>query len=504
LKRKVEYYFEENKPYAGLGRTTLRGGAVFVVARGVNIVTQLASTILLARLLTPSDFGLVTMVLALVGFYPVLIDLGTTDASTQKTHITPVEISTLFWINVAIGGMLALLLAGGSGFIASFFGEPALTGIALASSLTFVIVAASNQHFALMRRAMEFQNIAFIDIAANVLGSAIAVAMAFADWGYWALVAKPVVTSGLAAIGVWMVCPWVPGRPKFSPEVKSLVGFGVGVTGFAMTDYLTKSVDRVAVGYFYGAGPLGYFQNAFLLYNNLLVILTESLHNVAVSGLSKLKDDVEELKRSWAAALSLVSFVSTPIYAVLAVTGQDFVVLLLGAKWAPAGPLLCIFALRGIPHSVERTLGWLHVPAGRADRWMRWGFFSAACQLGALAAGLPFGLIGVVTSQTIVMFALCVPALVYAGQPFGIKVKDVLAAVGPQMASGLGAVAFGLVMQQMFLMEFSQLTRFVFSAAICLAVYLAIVVGIFRVTRPLQLALSLLRDFVPAGLRRGS
>ena len=444
------------------------------------------------------------MVLALVGFAPMLIDLGTTDASTQKTRITPVEISTLFWINVAIGGTLALLLAGGSGFIASFFGEPALTGIALVSSLTFIIVAASNQHYALMRRAMEFQNIALIDIAANVLGSIIAIAMAFADWGYWALVAKPIVTSGLAAVGVWMVCPWVPGRPRFTPEVKELGWLRSG-RHWVHHDGLSHEVgDRVAVGYFYGAGPLGYFQNAFLLYNNLLVILTESLHNIAVSGLSKLKDNVDELKRSWAAALSLVSFVSTPIFAVLAVTGQDFVVLLLGPKWAPAGPLLCIFAVRGIAHSVERTLGWLHVPAGRSDRWMRWGFFSAACQLGALAAGLPFGLIGVVTSQTIVMFALCVPALVYAGQPFGIGVKDVLSAVGPQMVAGLGAVAIGLVVQQMFLSDFSQLTRFFVSATICLATYLAIVVGIFRVTRPLELAFSLLRDFVPVRLRGGS
>ena len=106
MKRNVDQYFEENKPYAGLGRTSLRGGVAFVVARGVNIIVQLASTILLARLLSPHDFGLVTMVLALVGFAPMLIDLGTTDASTQKTRITPVEISTLFWLNIAIGGAL--------------------------------------------------------------------------------------------------------------------------------------------------------------------------------------------------------------------------------------------------------------------------------------------------------------------------------------------------------------------------------------------------------------
>ena len=149
----------------------------------------------------------------------------------------------------------------------------------------------------------------------------------------------------------------MPGRPQLTPAVKELVGFGMGVTGFTMTDYVAKSADRLAIGYFYGAGPLGYFQNAFNIYNNLLSILTEPLHNIAVSSLSKLRSNVEELKRSWTTALSSLSFFSAAVFSVLAVTAQDFVVILLGQKWAPAGPLLCIFAVRGIAHSVERTLG---------------------------------------------------------------------------------------------------------------------------------------------------
>src|SRR5262249_7258588 len=160
---------------------------IFVAARGVNIFVQVASTVLLARLLSPHDFGLVAMVLALVGFAPVLIDLGTSDACSQKALITPVEISTLFWLNVVIGGVLTMLLAGGSGLIALLFGEPALTGIALISSITFIVVAASTQHYALMRRAMKFRNIAVIDISSNVIGSIVSIAMAFTEWGYWAL-----------------------------------------------------------------------------------------------------------------------------------------------------------------------------------------------------------------------------------------------------------------------------------------------------------------------------
>lgn len=496
MQRNVDRYFTENKPYSGLGRASLHSGVTLVAARLLNVVVQIGSTVLIARQLDPRDFGLVAIVQALVGFAPFLIDLGTTDASTQKASVTRSEISSLFWLNVSLGGGFTLLFAAGSWLIASIFGDPALAGIALASSVTFILTGLTIQHYALMRRAMEFRRIATIDIAANVISSIIAVAMALTGWGHWALVAKPLLTLGLTTLGAWLSCGWVPGRPSVTPEVKGMVRFGLGVTGFAVTDHLTRSADRLALGYVYGSGPLGYFQNAFLLYGNLIAILAESLHNVAVSALSKLKDDAEALKQSWAAALSAYSFVACPAFAILAVTGTDIIVLLLGEKWAPAGPLLCIFALRGIPQSVERSLGWLHVVAGRSDRWMRWGFVSAGVQLVALAAGLPFGPIGVATSYTVAMFVLFVPALAYAGRPLGIGAKDVLAAAGRQTAAAFLTAVIGHVIEETILVDYSPLARFLISVPICTTTYLALAVGLFRVRGPVKLAASLLRDIV--------
>jgi polysaccharide transporter, PST family len=497
LKSSVDSYFEENKPYSGLGRASLRSGMIFVTARGLNIFVQLASTVLLARLLSPHDFGVVAVIVALFGFAPMLIDLGTTEASVQRKHITQADISTIFWINTAIGTALTIVVAGASGLIARVFDEPSLTEISLALCVTYVMTAVSTQHYALMRRAMQFRRIAVIDISANLVGSFVSIAMAWADWGFWSLVAKPIVTSGLSAAGVWLSCPWVPGRPKFTPAVKEMLGFGMGVTGFTMTDYLSRSADRVAIGFLFGANPLGYFQNAFNIYSNVLSILTDPLHNIAVSSLSKLSNNVEELKRAWRRALSSLSFFSAAIFSVLAVNAQDFVVILLGQKWAPAGPLLCIFAVRGIAHSIERTLGWIHVAAGRTDRWMRWGIVSVACQLSALLAGLPFGLIGVATSYALVMFGLFVPALVYAGRPAGIGSKDVLQAVGGQTIAGLATVAVGLLVQQAFLADLSHLLRFVISVPICVTVYFTLAVGVFRVTDALHLAFSVLRELAP-------
>jgi PST family polysaccharide transporter len=159
-----------------------------------------------------------------------------------------------------------------------------------------------------------------------------------------------------------------------------------------------------------------------------------------------------------------------------------------------------VFAIRGIANCVERTMGWLHVVAGRSDRWMRWGVFSAICQLVALMAGLPFGAMGVAIAYTAAMFLLFVPALAYSGYPVGIGVRDVLSATGPQMGSAIIAVVVGFALQQLFLLELSELARFIVSIPICLATYLAIVLGVFRVTEPLKLASALLRDFGP--LRR--
>ena len=490
----VERFFGENKAHPGLGRKSIHSGIALVIARSVNILVQVGSTILLARLLSAEDYGLVAMVFALVSFAPMLIDLGTTDAFVQKTHVTRVDVSTLFFINVAIGAGLALLFVGLSPLIAAFYGEPTLVGIALAASLMFVFTALSTQHFALLRRAMDFQRLALIETASNVISSIIAIAMAFTGWGYWALVAKPILQSGLAAFGVWLSCPWLPQRPRMTPAVREMLRFGLGVTGFTMTDSVARSTDRVALGYFYGAGSLGYFQNALLLYENLLSLLTTPLHNVAVSSLSKLKNEVEALKRAWSAALSSLTFLACLGFASLAVIGDDFVVLLLGEKWEPAGPLLCIFAIRGIAHVVERTLGWLHVAAGRSDRWMRWGFFSAVFQLAALLIGVPFGLIGVATAHAIATFCLFLPALVYAGQPFGIGTRDVLRVVGPQMVAALVTAAIGHTAQVMLLADYSHLLRLTISVAICIGVYLSVAVGLFRVTGPIQLGLSVLRD----------
>ena len=180
-------YFSENKAQAGHGWLSARTGARCAVIRAVNALFQLALFLILARQLTPEDYGLVAMVLAFTGFAPLIVDLGTRDAVIQKPRITESELAALFWITVAVGLFFTLLMAASSPLVAWFYHEPRLLTVTLASSLTFLATALTCQHDGLLRRAMRFQTVALIDVSSSVLSGIIAIAMAYRGWHYWAL-----------------------------------------------------------------------------------------------------------------------------------------------------------------------------------------------------------------------------------------------------------------------------------------------------------------------------
>ena len=483
-------FFEDSKARQDHGRKSLRGGLVSVFARAVNALVQVGSVVFLARLLTPEDYGIVTMVTSITGFAPILVDLGTRDAVAQRDKITPGEVSALFWISIAVGSSFALLVALSGPLISKFYGEPRLTMIALVSSLTVIASALTCQHQGLLRRAMMFRKVAMVEVGANVLGAGTAITMAFSGLGYWALVVRPLVTGLFTAVGVWCYCRWLPPRPTLTAGVKEMLRFGVNLTGFSIADFVGRCADSVAIGRVAGPQRLGYYRKALLVYENLLD-LTISLHGVAAVSLSKLRDNVGELRRLWAKGLSTLSFYAMPAFGGVAVTSQDLIHLVLGERWHNAGVLLSVLALRGIPHVVERTLGWLHVAAGRSDRWMRWGLLEAGLQLIALFCGLPFGAMGVATAYVITMFVIFVPSIAFAGQPLGIGARDVLRVIWPPLIGTLVAVGVGFLLQFTVLAEMQRLPRLIVVGLAFVVVYAALVPGIFKLRTPLTVVLAL-------------
>jgi polysaccharide transporter, PST family len=492
-------YFDDSARGDDLHRRSLRGGAMAMISQGGNVVTQVISTIVLARILLPEDFGLVAMVAAITGYIAMFVDLGTRDAVAQHTQLSEGEASALFWITAATGSFFTLLTVSCAPLIAEFYALPKLKAIAVVMSIPFMLSGLYYQQYALMRRALMFRKLAIIDISGNVIGTGLAILLAHFGYGYWALVWKPAMTAFATACAVWATCGWWPKRPAFTAGVRVMIRFGLNVTGFSIADAISRSVDRVAVGHRFGPRELGFYQNALNVYDNLIGVTAAPLHNVASATLSKLRDDRDALKRAWSTALSSLAFFAAPAFAVLAVVGQDLVVLLLGEKWRTAGVILSVIALRGPAQVVASTHSWLHVAAGRPDRWRHWGVFNCGLTIIALFCGLKYGAIGVAVSYAVLIYVITVPALLYAGHPLGIRTRDVLQAIGPQLVCALATAGLGFALQKTLLASVAAPVRLVLLCFICSSFYLAVMVFGFRITKPLAVAASLLRRREPVG-----
>jgi O-antigen/teichoic acid export membrane protein len=496
MAQSVAAYFEDHSASKDLGRRALRGGFVSLAMQYGNGALQILAAVILARLLAPEDFGLVAIVTVLTSFAPLLIDFGLGDATVQRSKITQRQVNSLFWLSSGIGLAVAVIVAVCSPLIAWIYGEPRLEPIALCTAITFVLGGMSNQHLALLRRSMQFGRVANIQVLSTLAGIAIAIVVAICGFGYWALVLRPVVSTLCVAVGAWFVCPWRPGFPAFDAEVKPMVRFGLHVMGFSVIATMAKSVDRIALGLRYPPDQVGYYQNATALYENSILSALIQLHIVASAALSKLQSDAGALRQKYEAALSALAFFFMPAAAILSVVAEDLTVILLGEKWRLAGSLLSILALRGIFQVVEGSQGWLHLSIGRADRWRNWGLITAAVQVVAVLGGLPFGAEGVAIAMVIASMLIAVPSITYAGRPIGIGAALVIRAVGPQLIGAISVAAAGWWLQTMALTEYSSFVRILLSGSFCMCLYLAIVVGLFRLVEPIKVARSTVHDLL--------
>jgi PST family polysaccharide transporter len=269
-----------------------------------------------------------------------------------------------------------------------------------------------------------------------------------------------------------------------------MVRFGLHVVGFSVTYALARAVDRIGLGLFYRPDVVGYYQNATTLYEYSILEALRQLHTVGSASLSKLQSDPAALRKRYEAALSAVTFFVMPMSAILSVTAEDITVLLLGEKWRVAGSLLSIIALRGIFQVIAASQGWLHLSIGRADRWQNWGIVSLCVQVAALLGGLPFGATGVAAASVIASLLIAVPSIMYAGRPIGVGATLLMRAVGPQLIGAISTVALGWYLQMTVLTGYSSFARILLSSALCGCFYLVVVVGVFRLTEPLKIALT--------------
>lgn len=377
---------------------SVRGGASLVASElGCNVF-RLIGTVVLARLLTPEHFGLISMVTAITAFAEMFKDLGLGTATIQQKEITHEQISTLFWINTGVGAGIMAALAMAAPLISWFYGDSRLLWVSLAISSTFLFGGLTVQHQALLRREMRFTKLAFIQVLATGSSTLVGIALAWNGWEYWALVWKEVSRAVIQACATWLYSHWLPGLPVRGAGVRSMFTTGSHVTGFNILAFASRSLDQVLLGKFWGAGSVGLYKQAAQLLMLPVSVFSYPIAYVMTPALSALQSEPERYRAYYRRVLSFMAFGYMPLIAYLAVYSESIIAIMLGDKWMDSSLVLQILALGAILDPISGTCGTVMITSGRTREYLRVGAAQAVFLSISAFIGVSWGLLGVAVS----------------------------------------------------------------------------------------------------------
>ncbi len=418
-------------------KSTVRSGAYALMGEAVDFVLRLGSLVILARLLLPEHFGLISMVTAITAVGERFKDLGLMSATIQSPTLNHKQSSTLFWVNAAIGAAIMLVISALAYPIARFYRDSRLAYITLAIASTFLWSGAANQHHALLRRSMRYRAIAVIQLTASAGSIAVAIVMAVQGSGYWALVAREVTRSAFLSIGAWLCFPWIPGVPSKGTGVRHMLRFGVDITAVNVLHLLTQSLDQILIGKVFGAHPLGLYRQGYQLALAPLNQISYPIRVVAESALSRLQDDAPRYRNYYRNILKATSLATVPVGLFMAVYAEEIVAVALGRDWLAAAPVFRILGLASCLRPAAETAGAVMVSRGLSRRFFRLGLLSATAFTILVLAGLPFGLEGVASAHLLALWLLLVPKLYWSFQATPVRVRDFFASVAKPAAASL-------------------------------------------------------------------
>ena len=496
------------KSGATFRRLAVRGAGMTVFSGGFGLAIQVVATVVLARLLTPRDFGLVAMVTTFSLLLSNFGINGITEAIVQQETIDHTHASNLFWINLLGGLLLTGGFAAAGTLLAKFYGEALVAPIAVGVSLSIVLNSISVLHLALLKRAMLFSAVAKNDIAARAVSVIVSIFFGWAGWGYWALVMGVCALPLSTAIGAWILCRWMPGSPRSAPGTGEMLKYAMYTYGRFSVNYFARNADNVLVGWRFGAPSLGFYKKAYDLFSLSAAQLVASTSVVAVSALSRVRQDTAQYRRYLLGAMAVMAFLGMGIAGDLTLTGKDVIRVLLGPNWGATGEIFTFFAPGIGMMLVYGTHGWIHLSIGRADRWFRWGIVEWTVTILLFLIALPWGPKGIAVAWCVSFWALTIPAMRYAGKPIGLGVAPVIEVVWRYVAASLlaGLACYAIFSKIAFLSNapgaLGAGERILFTSIAFMCLYLGMIVVLYRGLSPLVRIVGLLREMVPVARQK--
>lgn len=427
----------------GLRQRSARGAVSTLAGQWTRLVLQTVSTVVLARLIAPHEYGLVAMVVSLVGIGDALWNLGLSQATVQRRDVRQDHVTFFFWLQLAIGAAMTLATALLAPLLASFYSQPELVPLTRLLSLMFVLNGLSAQHLAVLTRRMRFGLLSAIEVLGLVMGITAAIIIAALGGGAWAIAVMFLAAPVARLVVAWPSSGWAPSAPRRAPGVGEMLRFGLSLTVTNVLDYTAQNLDNVLIGRFYSAEALGLYSRAYNLLLMPLRQVTAPVARVAIPVLSYLQDQPARFRRFFMAAMSAAAYASLPMICFLAGLSHEVISVLLGDRWLGAVPIFKILSLAGILVTLRNTNGWLFVATGHTGRQAVWALVNRPVIILGFVAGLRWGTTGVAWGFLSAHLLLLFPSFVLSVKDTPVSLLNIWQSIRRPLALSAGVFAIG-------------------------------------------------------------
>lgn len=413
-------------PAGGYGNAAARGTSLAMLSQLVRSVLQIGSLVVLARFLSPRDFGVVASVTAVVGVADILRDFGLSSASVQAKTLSDGQRTNLFWTNIALGAGCGLIVFAAAPLIAWMYGDSSLIPVTFALASIFVINGFMTQFNAELTRNLRFSAIAIAEISGYVGSIVIAVVLAVLGAGYWSIVVQQIAAVVITFFLSFLLCPWRPTWWRHDATIKPFFKFGRGVLGTQLIAYATLNSDNIAVGTYWGPTVLGVYSRAYQLLMVPLNQINRPLTRVALPILAKVQDDDELFSRYLQKAQIVGCYITATIFAFVTALSQPIVAILFGSQWKAVVPVLAVLAASGVFRAISQISYWAYMARGRTGAQFKLYLITRPPMIALMVAGLPWGAVGVAVGSGVAYTAYWLVSLICVGPAVGIDSMPLL------------------------------------------------------------------------------
>lgn len=408
---------------------TLSGVKWAAVSQFSRQLVLILTTVILARLLDPTHFGIFGMVNIVIGFAGIFRNLGTSAAIIQSRDLPDLLVMSLFWVNVAFGLLVFGVLFFVAPLVSSFFNEPQVTLILQVLSVGFFISGCSVLNQGILERNLSFKKLALVEMSATVLGAIVGITAALLGFGVWSLVFQNLAITFLLTLLLWIVSPIRLTMNFSTTQLRSVLKFSLNLTGFNFVNYFIRNADYLLIGKFLGAEALGFYTLAYRIMLYPLQSISLVLGRVMFPFFSRLQDDDQQFRNSYLSLVGAIALITFPMMGGVWALSREFILIAFGEKWLSVAPLLMILAPVGAMQAVGTTVGSIYQAKGRTDTMLRWGCGAGILVVISFVIGIQWGISGVAWSYLLVSSIIFIPGFMIPAKLINLKTLSIMKAM---------------------------------------------------------------------------